>query len=275
MWTLCIGVVAALSLSLAMPTRVSAETIASAQGGDVASLRLLSAGGPVEGVYDVGIAIEMTSGSHTYWKQPGEAGVPPVFAFNGSENLAKAEVLFPVPTRIDEEGIVAFGYRDSVVFPVKISPVDAHKPVVLKVDVTYAVCNRICMPAHDSGTVTLVPTAPATSEAVIKEALARVPKPLAETAARGVEIVPDASSNKPGWTVKLSGAFLASDIFVTAPQGYYFATKPLGGGAFSLVCTDRPTADGAARVPVTFTLAQGQGGLTVTRDLNLPPPTTR
>lgn len=242
----------------------------------MASLRLLSAGAPVEGVYDTGIAIVMSSGSHTYWKQPGEAGVPPVFAFNGSENVARADVLFPTPSRIDEEGIVAFGYRDAVVFPVKVSPVDARKPVVLKVDITYAVCNRICMPAHDSATLTLSPgDQPTPASASIKEALAHVPKPMPAKDAGAIDLVPDTAASKPAWTMKLSGGLQATDVFVTAPEGYYFATKPLGGGVFSIVCTDRPGVEGPARVPVTFTLAQGQNGLTVSRDLNLPPPTTR
>lgn len=247
-----------------------------ARGGDVASLRLLSAGAPVGGVYEVGIAIVMTPGSHTYWKQPGEAGVPPVFAFNGSENVAKADVVFPVPTRLDEDGIVAFGYRDSVVFPVKVSAVDAGKPVVVKVDVSYAVCNRICMPAHGTASLRLAPGDPAGGAGELAEALARVPKPLpAADQAAALDLVADGGAAKPTWTLKLAAGLNVRDVFVTAPEGYYFATRPRGDGTFSVVCTDRPGVEAAARIPVTFTLAQAAGGVTVTRDLNLPPPTTR
>ena len=64
-----------------------------------ATVRLIAAAGLERGKYEAGVEITMVAGSHTYWKMPGDSGVPPVFAFNGSENVAGATVSFPAPTR--------------------------------------------------------------------------------------------------------------------------------------------------------------------------------
>ena len=65
---------------------------------DQAQLRLLlshAAAGPIEG----GIEISLEPGWYTYWRTPGDAGVPPVFDFGGSRNVASVEVLYPAPER--------------------------------------------------------------------------------------------------------------------------------------------------------------------------------
>src|SRR5829696_5295044 len=49
-----------------------------------------------------GIAFELDAGFKTYWRSPGESGLPPVFDWAGSENLASAEVLWPAPTRFED-----------------------------------------------------------------------------------------------------------------------------------------------------------------------------
>src|ERR1700712_2648318 len=122
LWTFCISVAGL------------AQDLAKSSDSEVASVRLIAARAMTDGRYRTGVIIAMASGSHTYWKQPGDAGVPPVFAFNDSINVAKAEVLFPAPTRITEDGLDAFGYADRVVFPVVVTPADPSKPSRLHVD---------------------------------------------------------------------------------------------------------------------------------------------
>ncbi len=124
---------------------------------EASSLHLVGAPALKDGTYVAGIDVAMAAGSHTYWKQPGDAGVPPVFSFTGSENVAKVDVLFPAPSRISADGLISFGYADHVVFPVEVRPTDAGKPVVLHLDMTYAVCNKICMPAHGVSMLKLEP----------------------------------------------------------------------------------------------------------------------
>ena len=106
--------------------------------------RLVAAGGSL-----AGFEVRLAPGAITYWRDPGDAGVPPVFDFAGSDNVARVEPVFPAPKRIREsDGSEAFGYDSDVVFPLKIEPSDPAKPVTLKLSANFAVCEKICLPAQ-------------------------------------------------------------------------------------------------------------------------------
>ena len=99
-------------------------------------------------VYRSGIEIKLNPGWKTYWRYPGDSGVPPVFVFSKSENVESATVLFPAPKRFaDGAGGHSIGYKTGVLFPVHVVPKDPAKPAVLRVKVDYAVCEKLCMPA--------------------------------------------------------------------------------------------------------------------------------
>src|SRR5947209_5074626 len=88
-----------------------------------------------------GFEIRLAPGAITYWRDPGEAGVPPSFDTSGSQNLAHAEVDYPAPERIPEpDGSVAFGYRGGTILPIRITAADPGKPVRIDAKVNYAVC---------------------------------------------------------------------------------------------------------------------------------------
>jgi DsbC/DsbD-like thiol-disulfide interchange protein len=111
-----------------------------------AQARLLADSG--NGSLRAGIEIRLEKGWHTYWRYPGDAGVPPKFDWSGSENLAAAEVQWPAPeTIVDGSGMKSIGYHERVVFPVAIKPADPGLPVKLKLKVDFAVCEKLCVPA--------------------------------------------------------------------------------------------------------------------------------
>ena len=143
-------------------------------------LRLLSAGPLESGHYRAGVEIFLRPGAITYWKVPGDAGVPPQFSFSGSQNVAHVEVHYPAPGRYDEGGSQAFGYRNDVIFPVDVVPADPRRPVVLAVTLNYAVCDQICAPASGQATLTFGPAVKAGAQAGrIADFMGRVPAPLA------------------------------------------------------------------------------------------------
>src|SRR5512147_98890 len=59
-----------------------------------------------------GIEVKLRPGWKTYWRYPGDAGVPPHFDFSGSENFKKADVLFPAPRLFTDETGHSLGYKD-------------------------------------------------------------------------------------------------------------------------------------------------------------------
>ncbi len=232
-------------------------------------LRLVSAGGLHDGKYEAGVDLTMLPGSHTYWKIPGEAGVPPVFTFNGSDNVAEATVSFPVPSRISEEGIEAYGYGDNVVFPVAVTPADRGKPAVLHVDVSYAVCNKICLPGHGEATLTLTPHGAAVGGDDVAAALARVPKPVARAP---LDITRDKGKPDPTWTLSWNGADAPQDIFPDAPEGFYFDSKKVAPDTWTVTAQQSVTAPKAPTVAVTLVLARAKGPTSVTETFDVGAP---
>src|SRR4051812_19901575 len=68
-----------------------------------------------------GIAFQLQPGWHTYWRNPGDSGVPPRFDFSKSDNLETVTVLWPAPTSFDDgAGGTALGYTRQVLLPLRI-----------------------------------------------------------------------------------------------------------------------------------------------------------
>jgi DsbC/DsbD-like thiol-disulfide interchange protein len=94
------------------------------------------------------VEIELLPKWHTYWRYPGDAGVPPRFDWSGSENLAVTNVKFPTPQRFKEAAGQVIGYEDRVIFPIELKPADPSKPIKLRLRFDFAVCEKICIPAE-------------------------------------------------------------------------------------------------------------------------------
>ena len=121
-----------------------------------------------------GIEIKLQPGWKTYWRYPGDSGVPPRFDFAGSENVAARRVLWPAPHPFTDEAGTSIGYKDNVIFPVRVTPRDPAKPVTLQAKLDYAVCEKLCVPAE--GKAQLVLERNAAANDALTAAEARVPK---------------------------------------------------------------------------------------------------
>jgi DsbC/DsbD-like thiol-disulfide interchange protein len=103
-----------------------------------------------------GIEIRLDPGWHTYWRYPGDSGVPPRFDFAGSENVKSVTVLWPAPKRfVDSAGGHSIGYFGDVTFPLRITALDTTKPSSLHLKLGYAVCGKFCIPADTNLEITL------------------------------------------------------------------------------------------------------------------------
>jgi DsbC/DsbD-like thiol-disulfide interchange protein len=100
------------------------------------------------GVIRAGVQIKLDEGWWTYWRAPGDSGMPPMFDWSGSENLAgDPETIWPVPLRAVAYGENVNVYRKEVVFPVEFHADDPAKPVKLHLKITYGTCRNMCIPA--------------------------------------------------------------------------------------------------------------------------------
>jgi DsbC/DsbD-like thiol-disulfide interchange protein len=253
---------ACASLSpLLFPASLHCDPYASTwASGQKSSLRLIAAGGgPPQSFYRAGIEVRLDPGALTYWRMPGGAGVPPIFSFEGSANASDIVVSYPAPMRIDEDGTEAFGYRGRVIFPVRVTPKDAPRPVLLVLNVSYAVCSRICLPAKAEARLTLLP-APESGTispeaAAIAAAEAAVPLRLTpEQRDAKVAITRDETAPTPTWRLSPRGGGV-QDLFAEAPPGWYFETrKSASPDEFLIVEVEKPRTGSREPIPVILTL---------------------
>ena len=124
-----------------------------------------------------GIAFQIQAGWKTYWRTPGDSGVPPRFDFTKSENVEAVTVLWPAPTKFDDgAGGHSLGYHDQIVLPLRIVAKNADKPVKLRADINYAVCEKICIPVEANAELAFTSVA-STEDSALFAALDTVPKP--------------------------------------------------------------------------------------------------
>jgi DsbC/DsbD-like thiol-disulfide interchange protein len=124
-----------------------------------------------------GIAVQLEAGWKTYWRTSGDSGVPPRFDFSKSDNVEAVTVLWPAPMKFDDGGGgISLGYQNQVVLPLRIVPKSTDKPVTLRADINYAVCEKICIPVDASAELAFA-TVASTEDSVLFAALDTVPKP--------------------------------------------------------------------------------------------------
>jgi DsbC/DsbD-like thiol-disulfide interchange protein len=143
---------------------------------DHSAVRLL-AGSRSGSVLLGGIAFQLQPGWKTYWRMPGDSGVPPRFDFSKSENVEAVTVLWPAPLKFDDgAGGHSIGYHDQIVLPLRIVAKAADKPVTLRAEINYAVCEKLCIPVDASAELGFNSVA-STEDANLFAALDTVPKP--------------------------------------------------------------------------------------------------
>jgi DsbC/DsbD-like thiol-disulfide interchange protein len=125
---------------------VAPAAIGEWQQGAQARVRLVAGGVDAAGNLSAALEIALPAGWHTYWRSPGDAGVPTMTDFSASTNLGPVAVSFPVPTRDDDGYAVTNVYNDGVVLPLAASVADRGKPTTLSVDIKLGVCQQVCVP---------------------------------------------------------------------------------------------------------------------------------
>jgi DsbC/DsbD-like thiol-disulfide interchange protein len=124
-----------------------------------------------------GVEIKMQPGWHTYWRYPGDSGVPPRFSFAGSDNVASVKVFYPAPHAFTDETGTTIGYKDDVILPLHVTPRQPGKRVTLRAKVDYAVCEKLCVPVEAKVELT-IPSAGGGDNPALDAAEARVPRPI-------------------------------------------------------------------------------------------------
>jgi suppressor for copper-sensitivity B len=173
---------------------------------------------------DVGLQLRLTPGWHTYWRSPGDAGIPPMIDWKGSENFAGAEIAWPAPKRLPSlGGLETVGYEDGVVLPIVVRLEHPGAPLRLHAEVDYASCKDICIPYHASLDLAL-PTGlarPGPEAPLLAEARALVPEDLSAAQFELLGTAVEARSGSAVLSVRLASTvtpFSSPDVFVEGLQ---------------------------------------------------------
>lgn len=224
-WSRIFAAVLGLAASAILsPSRAVADFATAPAKGTVSSVRLLSAGPMADGAYRAGVEISLAPKTVTYWRQPGEAGSPPVFDFSKSTNVAKVEMFFPAPKHIDEAGTVVAGYDETVVFPLKVTPKDPGAPVTLAMHLDYAACGSICLPAKADLSLALPQSGSSPFAATIAAAEKRVPVRIG--AAEAKKRLKVTKAGDASWRLSVVGS--PRDVFAEAPEPLFLESRQEG-----------------------------------------------
>lgn len=166
---------------LALPSALSAKTTSQ---DDVLQATLLPGWQMESGAHMAGVRLDLAPGWKTYWRSPGDAGIPPQFDWTGSENLKSVRIHWPAPIAFHTNGYQTIGYRGGVILPLEVVAKDPSRPVVLRARLDLGICRDICMPASVDLDARLIP--PGTPDAAIRAALAARPATADEAGVSGV-----------------------------------------------------------------------------------------
>ncbi len=222
-----------------------------------------------------GIEIKLQPGWKTYWRYPGDSGVPPRFDWAGSENLKYAKTLYPAPHLFHDETGNSLGYKDNVIFPLQIVAREPGKPVRLRLKLEYAVCEKLCIPAEGRAELTLG-NGDSTRDAALIASEARVPKP-ATAADIGLIARRVNTGLKPLVFVDLAVPSERSvDLFVEGPSQEWALPipqpaqgAPTGRRHFGFELDGLPPGvDPKAPFELTFTVVEGDSAVEVKTHLD-------
>ena len=201
-----------------------------------------------DGSRNAGLELRVEPGWKTYWRAPGEAGIPPSFDWSRSQNLKSVEVGWPAPQVFESFGLMTVGYDGTVVLPLTLRPKDASRPIEAALDLALGVCRDICVLEEAKLEASIAPDAPGPAD--LRISIARAAEP-PDAAAAGIERV---SCRITGTGEDRSfSATLALDHPLADP--YVALEVPPDTGWFH--DTTATAGDGALEVASTLTLASG------------------
>jgi DsbC/DsbD-like thiol-disulfide interchange protein len=263
-------------VAMAPCVRANAADVTSWDGDARSAMRLLAAT-PAGDAFRAGVEIRLAPGWKTYWRYPGDSGVPPRFDFSKSENVKSVAVLWPAPHRFADGGGASIGYKSHVLLPLHVVPSDPKRPVTLRLALDYAICENLCVPAKGESWLELH-RASSVYDSAVAAAEALVPKParLGDVAPLAIRSVRQESGDPhPRVIVEVAAPPAAPlDLFAEGPTEEWALPLPdpidhnaSGLQHFSFELDGLPPGAKAAGALLRFTLVAGEQAIEVTSTL--------
>ncbi|MBI5131585.1 MAG: thioredoxin family protein [Rhodopseudomonas palustris] len=216
----------------------------------------------------LGVRVVLGPGWKTYWKSPGDAGLPPEFDWTASSNIKATEVNWPLPHRTSILGLDTIGYSGEVVFPVKIVRRDPAQDTAIDLKLAVYACSNICVREEYALKATFGPDlALRAGQQQIAAWLAKVPSP--QSAALTVHSIVRLGTDPEKLQIKASAVatFASPDVLIDSDPPIV-AAKPErvinGDGVATLtVVLPDSTAAGLADRTLDAVVINGDQAVTV------------
>jgi DsbC/DsbD-like thiol-disulfide interchange protein len=271
----CVSAAALGALLMSAPNSTADAADASSWDGDARSAVRMVAGSPVGAeLLRAGIEIRLAPGWKTYWRYPGDSGVPPVFDFSKSENIKSVAILWPAPHHFTDESGASIGYKGGVMFPLHVVAENPNRPATLRLAANYAVCDKICIPAKAEATLELARTS-SSYDSRLAAAEARTPKQarVGDASPFGIIMVRrESGSPYPRVVVEAAAPAAAPlDLFAEGPTDDWalplpepIPGAPPGRRWFAFDLDGVPPGVNAIGARLRFTLVSGENAVEVT-----------
>jgi DsbC/DsbD-like thiol-disulfide interchange protein len=141
---------------------------------DVITGRVIQGWTLPDGRLVAGIDLQLKQGWKTYWRSPGDAGIPPQFDWSRARNVGSVAITWPTPHVFQQNGMRSIGYKGHVVIPLHIQPRSVGRPVRLRGEMDLGVCSDVCVP-HRIDFDTTLDAAASTPVPALAAALAQAP----------------------------------------------------------------------------------------------------
>jgi DsbC/DsbD-like thiol-disulfide interchange protein len=160
-------------LQLSVPARAEMSAWADNQGG---RMRLIALPPDASGTIRAGLQIEPKQGWITYWREPGNSGIPPQVSFS-SEGVLLDKMSFPIPKHLADDQVDEVAYDASVTFPLQLTAKDSAVRE-LKANAFIGICKEICIPFQAELSLTFEPSTQSrpTEVAILRDADAALPE---------------------------------------------------------------------------------------------------
>jgi len=113
---------------------------------DAAQFDILPGWRTPSGTHMTALRVRLAPGWKTYWRAPGEAGIPPRFDWTGSDNIKAVAFHWPTPQVYRQNGMRTVGYQNELVLPIELTPKRKGLPIELRAAVEIGVCQDVCLP---------------------------------------------------------------------------------------------------------------------------------
>ena len=101
-------------------------------------------------IHIAAININLEDGWKTYWRVPGIGGIAPILNWEKSKNIKNISQIWPTPNIYNEYGLQTIGYKDELLLPLQIQPIDKKQPIHLSITIDFGICSDVCVPIQTS-----------------------------------------------------------------------------------------------------------------------------